>query len=137
MKKSWGLLPKIVSGEKIIESRWSKNKSTPWGKIEKGDTIYFKNSGELVSVKARVKKVLKFECLNPQKVREILNRYGQDDGIEKSQIPDFFKLFKDKKYCLLIFLKNPKKIKPFEINKKGFGMMSAWLCIDNVNKIRV
>jgi ASC-1-like (ASCH) protein len=137
MKKSWGLLPKIVSGEKKIESRWYKNKSAPWGKIEKGDIVYFKNSGEPISIKAKVGKVLRFESLNPKKVKQILNKYGKDDGIDENKIPNFYKLFKNKKYCLLIFLKSHQKIKPFNISKKGFGMMSAWLCVDDINKIKV
>ena len=60
MKKSWGLIGKIISGEKKIESRWYKSKRSPWGKIEKGDTVYFKDSGEPVSIKAKVKKVISF-----------------------------------------------------------------------------
>ena len=48
MNKSWGLIPKILSGSKTIESRWYKTKRTPWDKIAKGDTVYFKNSGEQV-----------------------------------------------------------------------------------------
>ena len=137
MKKSWGLTQKILTGKKKIESRWYKLKYSPWGKIEKGDNIYFKDSGEPVSIKAEVEKVLSFSDLTPQKVKNILYEYGRDDGIEKNKIPDFFELFKNKKYCLLIFLKNPKRIKPFEIDKTGFGMMSAWLFVGNIAKIRV
>ncbi|MEK9134975.1 MAG: hypothetical protein AAB451_01615 [Patescibacteria group bacterium] len=137
MKKSWGLIGKIISGEKKIESRWYKSKRSPWGKIEKGDTVYFKDSGEPVSIKAKVKKVISFSDLTPKKVSQILNKYGKDIGIEKSKIPEFVELFKDKKYCLLIFLKNPQKIKPFEINKAGFGNMSAWLTVKNVNKLKI
>ena len=132
MKKSWGLIGKIISGEKKIESRWYKSKRSPWGKIEKGDTVYFKDSGEPVSIKAEVKKVISFSDLTPQKVSQILNKYGKDIGIEKSKILEFVELFKNKKYCLLIFLKNPQKIKPFEINKAGFGAMSAWLTTEDI-----
>ena len=132
MKKSWGLIGKIISGEKKIESRWYKSKRSPWGKIEKGDTVYFKDSGEPVSIKAEVKKVISFSDLTPQKVSQILNKYGKDIGIGKSKILEFVELFKNKKYCLLIFLKNPQKIKPFEINKAGFGAMSAWLTTEDI-----
>ena len=52
MRKSWEFLPKILSGEKTIESRWLKNKSVPWGRVCIGDTIYFKNTGEPVTAKA-------------------------------------------------------------------------------------
>lgn len=135
MKKSWGLTSKILSGQKKIESRWYKSKRAPWGKIVKGDTVYFKDSGEPVSVKARVEKVLSFSGLTPQKVKQILDKFGDADGIEKDKLGEFFALFKDKKYCLLIFLKNPQKINPLTINKTGFGAMSAWLTVDNINLV--
>ncbi|QQR76304.1 ASCH domain-containing protein [Candidatus Nomurabacteria bacterium] len=136
MKKSWGLTQKILSGQKKIESRWYKSKHSPWGKIGKGDTVYFKDSGEPVSIKTEVEKVVSFSDLTPEKVSQILDEYGNDDGIEKDKIKEFFELFKNKNYCLLIFLKNPKEIEPFEINKAGFGMMSAWLSVENIDRIK-
>ncbi|OGI91180.1 hypothetical protein A3A09_02780 [Candidatus Nomurabacteria bacterium RIFCSPLOWO2_01_FULL_42_20] len=136
MKKSWGLIPKILSKEKIIESRWYKVKYKPWNLIKAGETIYFKNSGEPVKLKAEVKKVMQFSGLDPKKIREILNKYGKADGIEKNQINRFYKLFKGKKYCLLIFLKKSKKVKPFDIDKTGFGAMSSWLTVSNIAKIK-
>jgi len=137
MKKSWGLTDKILSGEKKIESRWYESKRAPWDKIKKGDAVYFKNSGEPVSIKSKVKKIIQFCDLTPEKVREILEKYGKDDGIEKSKAREFFNLFKNKKYCILVFLKNAKKIKPFNIDKRGFGNMSAWIIVDNINKIKI
>src|SRR3990167_6589017 len=100
MRKSWGLLPKILEGAKTIESRWYKNKCVPWGNIQKGDTIYFKNSGEGVTIKATVDIVLSFENLTPEVVLEILEEFGSKDGIENSSIPYYFKLFRVKRYCL-------------------------------------
>ena len=135
MKKSWNLVPKILSGKKKIESRWYKNKSLPWDKINPGENVYFKDSGEPVTLKAEVEKVLQFSSLSPEKVREILEKYAKEDGIEENK-DDFFKLFKNKNYCILIFLKNPKAIEHFKINKKGFGLMSAWLTLENVEKLK-
>jgi ASC-1-like (ASCH) protein len=136
MRKSWGLLPKIINGEKTIESRWYKNKYSPWNKIKKGDTVYFKNSGEPVTVKAEVFDVLQFSNLTPKKVKEILNEYGARDGLGIKEIDNYYEKFKDKNYCLLVFIKNPEKIEPFEVDKKGFGAMSAWITIDNIKMIR-
>lgn len=127
---------KILSGEKIIESRWYQNRYLPWGKINAGDIVYFKNSGEPVKLKARVKKVLQFENLIPEKVKEILKKYGRDDGIGEKDFEKYFNLFKNKKYCLLIFLEKIKKIKPFAIDKTGFGAMAAWLTVDNLEKLK-
>ncbi len=135
MRKSWGLLEKILNGRKRIESRWYKNKYRPWGRIRAGETIYFKNSSEPVTARAEVKKVLQFEDLTPGRVWTILLKYGKADGLAEKQIPEFYQKFKDKRFCLLIFLKNPQKIKPFEINKAGFGAMSSWITIDSIKKI--
>ena len=42
----------------------------------------------------------------------------------------------NKKYCLVIFLKDIKKVKPFEIDKSGFGTMTAWLIVDDISRIK-
>jgi len=137
LNKSWKFLELILSGKKTIESRWYKTKKTPYGQIHSGDTIYFKNSGEPVAAKVEVKKVLEFSNLNPAMVDEILKIYGNAIGIRKEKIPMFRKLFKDKKYCALIFLKDPQGIKPFNIDKKGYGNMAAWMCVNDVDWIRL
>lgn len=136
MRKSWELTEKILSGEKKIESRWYSVKYKPWGCIKKGEVVYFKDSGEPVKIKAEVNNVLQFADLTPKKVKEILGEYGKDDGIEKEKTAEFFERFKYKKYCMLIFLKNPQQIEPFEIDKTGFGAMSAWITTDDISKIK-
>jgi len=137
MRKSWGLTKKILTGEKRIESRWYKSRYPPWDRIKEGETVYFKDSGDPITIKTRVDKVLQFSNLTPDRVREILNKYGKEDGLAIDEIPKFFKMFKDKKYCVLVFLRDVQRIKPFNIDKTGFGLMSAWLIIEDVNKIRI
>ncbi len=136
MRKSWGLTDKILDGQKKIESRWYSVKYKPWDTIREGETVYFKDSGEPVRIKAEVSKVIQFADLTPKRVKQILHKYGRNDGIEKERIPEFFKRFKNKKYCILIFLKNPIGIKPFEIDKTGFGAMSAWITVSSLSKIK-
>lgn len=136
MKKSWGLTQKILSGRKKIESRWYSVKYKPWNSIKEGETVYFKDSGEPVKLKAEVDKVMQFTDLTPNRVKKILDEYGDNDGLEKDRIPEFFERFKNKKYCVLIFLKNPIEIKPFKINKSGFGAMSSWISVVNIDRIR-
>ncbi len=137
MKKSWGFTQKILSGEKKIESRWYKTTYPPWNKIRKGEFVYFKNSGEPVSLKAEVDRIIQFSSLTPEKVKHILDRYGKEDGINRRRVPEFFELFKDKKYCILVFLKNPEEIEPFEINKGGFGLMASWITVNNITEIKI
>ena len=136
MSGDWELTEKILSGEKTIESRWYKNKYAPWDRIKSGDAVYFKE-GKYVSVKASVERVLQFSDLNKDKVRGLLEKYHKEDGIDKSKIESYYQLFKDKKYCILVFLQNVEKMGSFEIDKKGFGSMAAWVCIEDVNKIKI
>lgn len=136
MKKSWGLTQKLLSGQKKIESRWYKAKYAPWDRIKPGEMVYFKDSGAPVTIKTEVDKVIQISSLTPEKVQEILYQYGKDDGLGTDKIPGFIKMFKDKRYCMLIFLKNAQKVEPFEINKSGFGAMSAWISVDSVDKIK-
>lgn len=136
MKKSWGLTEKILSGQKKIESRWYMLKCRPWDSVKAGDTVYFKNSGEPVKIKVTVSKVSQFSDLTAAKVRAILRRYGHADGIEREKIPEFFERFRNKRYCVLVFLKNPVAIQPFEIDKTGFGAMAAWMAVDDIVKIK-
>lgn len=137
MKKQWGLCEKILRGEKTVESRWYKSKRDPWGKIKPGDVVFFKDSGAPVTVKAEVEKVLQIEDLTPQKTIDILTKYGRADLGASEIMPQIKEYVKDKRYCILVFLKNAQKVKPFRINKAGFGAMSAWLCVDDVNKVKV
>jgi ASC-1-like (ASCH) protein len=136
MKKSWGLTQKILTGRKKIESRWYLTKRQPWNNIKEGETVYFIDSGEPVRLKTEVSKVMQFANLTPKRVKEILDQYGNADGLEKEKTPEFFKRFKNKKYCLLIFLKNPQTVESFEIDKAGFGLMSAWIAVDKISKIK-
>lgn len=135
MRKDWGLTEKILSGKKSIESRWYKNKSRPWDSISIGDTVFFKDSGSPVTLKATVRKVIQYCNLTPHMVRKILDKYAKRDGIDQKDVQKFYGLFKDKKYCLLIFLQDPVSVRPFNITKKGFGAMSAWITVDNIKQI--
>ena len=135
MKKSWGLTGKILTGEKTVESRWYKTKHSPWDRIKPGDTVYFKDSGEPVSIKAKVTKVLQLDNLIPEKTKEILSKYGKADLGTSDIMPEIKRYVSGKKYCILVFFNNVEKIKPFNIDKTGFGSMSAWITVDKVEKI--
>ena len=72
MKKSWKFIDKILTGEKTIESRWYTSRRVPWNRIKKGETIYFKDSGEPVTIKAEADKVLQFSDLTPKTIEDIM-----------------------------------------------------------------
>ena len=136
MKKSWGLTEKILSGEKTIESRWYSARCAPWDRIAKGDAVYFKNSGEPVTLASRVLGVKQFELHGQKDVKKILSQYGREDGILSGERETFFERFKNKKYCILIFLQNVRTVRPFNIDKRGFGAMAAWVSVKKIASIK-
>ena len=132
LSKKLKLLSKVVSGEKTIESRWYKFRKTPFRLISVDDTIYFKESGEPVTVKAKVNKVLFYEHLDKAIFDEIVSDYGPRICIDNS----YWQQVNDKNLCTLIFFKDVEQIKPFNIDKTGYGNMCAWMTLESINKIK-
>lgn len=123
-RKPW--LEMILSGKKTIESRWYKTRRAPWKRISKGDTVWFKKSGKPVSAKVKVQKALFFK-LEETPSGEILKKYGNQIGMKAAP--------EEKKYCILIFLKDAKKVEPFNIDKKRYGSANAWIITASLKSI--
>ncbi|MCK9368696.1 ASCH domain-containing protein [Candidatus Dojkabacteria bacterium] len=133
MNKKAGLIDEILSGVKTIESRWYKNEVAPWNKIKEGEVIYFKDSGGLVRAKATVSEVIQVDNLNEEKFINIVKRYGDAINLRTREYVEYYKL---KNYCILLRLINSQKIEPFQIDKKGFGNACAWMCVEDINRIK-
>lgn len=136
MKAKRKLIPKILSGEKTIESRWYMMKVAPRNTIQSGDTVYFKDAGQMVTALATVAKVLQYDHYTDEQLHEILNTYA--DGIAfHNPLDEVYQWTKPKHYCILIFLKHPKKITPFAIDKTWYGCSCAWISLPDIETIRI
>ncbi len=133
--KKGALLNKILSGEKTIESRWYSSKYPPWNRIKANDLIYLKDSGGPVRGKVMVEKVLQFN-LTQEKSEELFHKYRKQICLNETDIAKFLAWTKSKKYCILLFLKNPQAIEPFQIDKTGFGNACAWMIVGDINKVK-
>ena len=136
MKKKWGLVPKIINGEKVIESRWYKNKVAPWGKVKSGDTLYFKDSGDLIKSKAVVIAVEQIEIVDNQQALQIMKKRALEDLGTNDIHADVLSYISNKKYAIFVRFGNVEVVEAFDINKKGFGMQSAWLVCNDIELIR-
>ena len=140
IKKGDNLLKDIIDEKKTIESRWYINKINPWDKIKTGDLVYFKESGKPINAVAIVTNVIQFSNLNEKSISNIISEYGSKiaPSSSTSDLEDWkMSLIKsNKNYCILVFLDNVKKVTPFNINKKGYGIASAWITVEDVNSIK-
>src|SRR4051812_38618699 len=92
----------ILSGQKSIETRFSKHHISPFGEVSIGDLIYMKPPGDEVLGQFKALKVFYFEGLNPQDVEKIFKDWGKQIGIKGDFKNDqYFKSKLDSKYGTL------------------------------------
>ncbi len=110
-------------------------KRAPRDRINTGDTVYLKESGEAICAKAKVTKVLQF-LLDEKwlQTEKIVQEYGEGMCLSN---PDSRTWEKKYKYAILVFLENVQTITPFAIDKTWYGIASAWLVVDSISTIAI
>ncbi|MBR9689701.1 MAG: hypothetical protein GOV01_02300 [Candidatus Altiarchaeota archaeon] len=116
----------ILSGEKTVDSRFSKLKSLPFGRIKQGDEILMKESGGPIRGITYAKQVKFFDNLTPSKIKQIFEKNPKIKATE-----EFFEAKKNSNYATLIFLENTKAVTPYKIEKKD---RRAWISIDSTQR---
>ena len=66
-----------------------------------------------------------------------IERYGGKGQIALKNTNPVSEGYKNKNYCVLIFLKDSQKIEPFKIDKTGFGTGAAWMCAEDISRVRI
>lgn len=90
----------ILTGKKIVESRFSKKKSAPFLQISAGDLVYIKPSGKDIIGQFKVKKVIFYDGLTADDFEAIKKDFGKSLAVDES----FWDAHKDAKYGTLIFI---------------------------------
>ena len=135
MSKEIPFLERVLAGTKTIESRLYSSKRLPWNKISSGDQIYFKNVGEFISAQAQVQSVKQFENCSSNDIENLIRANASALGLLEDEITNFIQQVSQKRYVILLYLDKVKTIKPFQINKKGFGSMAAWITVPDIKQI--
>lgn len=116
---------KILQGKKTIESRFSKAKIPPFGVISKGDLVYIKPSGKDVIGQFKVKKVIFYDGLNREDIREIRLKYGRNIASDN----EYWEKRSGSKYGTLIFISESSRFitAPIKIPKKD---LRGWVVLE-------
>jgi ASC-1-like (ASCH) protein len=115
-------LDAILSGQKSIESRFTRTKHHGFGRVLVGDKLFLKESSGPVCATAKVAVVKNFENLTPKRIVEIKQQYnhhiiGSDE---------YWRSKSDCRFGFLVWLGEVKSIKPVRINKKDWR---AWVVL--------
>lgn len=125
---SGDLAQKILSGEKSIESRFSKAKIAPFGVISSQDLVYIKPSGKDIIGQFRVKKVIFFDGLTKEDFAQIKKDYGKAIAADEN----YWKEKENCKYGSIIFIGecDPFLTPPVKANKKD---QRGWVLLPAVD----
>ncbi len=115
-------LEAILNGRKTVESRFTKTRRDPFGRVLPGDRLFLKVSSGPVRAIATVAAVKIFENLTPRRIAELkqqFNRYiiGSDE---------YWKSKADCRFGFLVQLKDAETIEPVRIHKKDWR---AWVVL--------
>ena len=81
----------------------------------------------MVKLKASVYEVEQIEVLDNDHALKVMKERALADLGTRVIPEDVLSYISNKKYAIFVGFNNVEKIAPFDIDKKGFGMQSAWL----------
>ena len=120
----------ILDGSKTIESRFTKVRCAPFGKVHEGDSVYLKESGGLVKGMFTVAKVETFENLTDAQICDLFYKAYREQifsslSASMQRPPE---KWLTAKHATLIHVSDPIAFaEPFPYKQKG---RSAWLVLD-------
>lgn len=98
--------------------------------------VWFKDSAEPVTAVAEVEGVLFSADPSDDELRDLLRTYGGSPGVCFKHPEKMFDWCRERRFIILIFLKNPRAVDPFHIDKTGFGNACAWLTVEDIATLK-
>ena len=128
-------LDNLKSGKKTMIIRGATGRKLPYGRVHKGDILYFiENKGDgLVKAKARVKDVFHSEQLTKTESEELVNHNQNRLLLDSGML----KRFSGKRYLVLIIIEDFEELVPFKIDRSQYSNMDDWLPVEDINKVKI
>ena len=112
----------VLSGEKTMESRFSKRKQPPWGKVAQGDTVILKKSGGGYVGIFEAGSVRFFHPESREETAAIQSSWNDRLCIRE----DFRQAKADSRYVTLIEIERLCRFEPFFLT---FANRQAWIVL--------
>ena len=106
-------LSKVISGEKTVESRFSRNRCAPYGEIDDGDIILLKEVAGPICGLALARRIWCYD-LATEPIERIRDRFGWSIGADE----EFWASRAEAAYATLIELDAPVSISPVFCEKR-------------------
>jgi len=116
----------LLAGTKTIESRFSRDRRPPFGRVSTGDAVYFRVAGGGYTVLATVKKVDAYADLTPGLVKEIEAELRQKIGGDDA----YWQSARRARCATLIHLHRCKAVRTGPELDRQRGDRRAWFVLD-------
>lgn len=128
-------LENLKKGIKTMIIRGAMGRKLPYGRVDKGDVLYFiENKGDgLVKAKATVAVVMNTEQLTKEESIHLVEKNQKSLCLDNG----LFKRFAGKRFLVLISIKEFSELSPFKIDKSDFSNMDDWLPVIDIEIIKV
>src|SRR3989344_2137237 len=104
-------IERILSGQKTVETRFSKHKIPPFNEVHTGDIVYIKETGKDIVGQFTVKSVISFETLQEQDWEHIKKSYAKELSLGSEDLDDkFFKTHKTSNFGTVIFISKVEQL---------------------------
>ena len=123
---------KLLNGEKTMLIRGANGRKLPYGRVFENEEIYFicnDGSGKIIAkgVTGKITESGKMEDEN--QIKEFIEKFK--NGLNLSDLQ--YKRWREKKYLVIIEIKNFEKINPMNLDHKN--NMDDWILVSDINDI--
>ncbi len=124
----------LLDRKKSMIIRGAAGRKMPYGRVNKGDVLYFINNNAegLVLAKARVESVFNSEKLAAVEAARLVDANQDKLQLTKKQ----YERLTGKRYLVLVEIGGVEKVEPFRIDKSNYGNMDDWLLVEQIERVR-
>jgi hypothetical protein len=107
-------LSAMIAGRKTIESRWSKKRTPPFGRVNRGDVLILKEVSGPIRAIAAIARVEAFGPLPPGGACRIMDQHREELALEDA----FRERKQDDPFGTLMFLGEVRSVQPLALVKR-------------------
>lgn len=125
----------LLCGSKTMIIRGATGRKLPYGRVSKGDILYFINNNAegLVKAKSIVSSVYNSDKMNTEESIKLVKDHQDNLKLTNKQ----FEKWAGKRYLVLIEIKEFEELNSFPIDKSNYGNMDDWLTVGNIDSVKL
>ncbi len=128
-------LERLLIGDKCMLVRGAEARKVPYGRVNKGDVLYFIRNNAEGEIKARacVVGVYNSESMTREQSVDLILRYQ----IKLQLTPGQIKRWAGKRYLVLIEVDGIQRLDPFRIDCSSYNYVYDWLPVGDIAGVMV